>query len=84
MEKSIKKILDIWLPIRISQQRIPGMTICISSNGKILYEKGFGVANIEQKASMKADALFRVASMSKMFTAVSVLQLVEKNKIKLN
>lgn len=83
IDKTLKKTLDFWLPWKIQNDKIPGIVACISRNGKTLYNNAFGYANLEKGLAMTPSALFRVASMSKMFTAVAILQLVEKKKITL-
>jgi CubicO group peptidase (beta-lactamase class C family) len=62
---------------------IPGAVIAVARDGKIVYEKAFGYQNREGNVSMKADAIFRIASMSKPITSVAVMMLVEEGKIDL-
>ena len=52
-------------------------------NGKTLFSGAYGLADREKKIPNRLDTRFRIGSMNKMFTAVSVLQLVEAGKIKL-
>ena len=62
-------------------------TIAIAKLGKngrdILYEGAYGLADRERKIPNTLDTKFRIGSMNKMFTATSVLQLVQAGKIKL-
>jgi CubicO group peptidase (beta-lactamase class C family) len=51
--------------------------------GKVLFSGAYGLADREKKVANKLDTRFRIGSMNKMFTAVSVLQLVQAGKIKL-
>ena len=62
---------------------IPGAVVVVARNGKIAYEKAFGYQSREGKVSMKSDAIFRIASMSKPITSVAVMMLVEEGKIDL-
>jgi len=85
--KAIKytaKIIDAWLPYKIQYDRIPGLAVGIVHNGKLVYRKGFGFADIESKISMLPKTCFRIASISKTFTAVAIMQLVEQGKINLD
>ncbi len=59
-------------------------TILVSENGKIIYEKGFGMANREWQIPNKSDTKFRIGSVTKQFTAAMILQLVEEGKMKLD
>lgn len=85
--KSIKyatKIVDAWLSLKIQYDRIPGLAVGIVYNGKLVYQKGFGYADVESKVSITPKTCFRIASISKTFTAVAVMQLVEQGKINLD
>jgi CubicO group peptidase (beta-lactamase class C family) len=55
----------------------------VAENGKVIYKKGFGLANMEWDIPNATDTKFRLASISKQFTAMLILQLVEEGKIKL-
>ena len=82
--KDVIHILGVWLPARIKYSDTPGLSIVISHKGKILYKDGFGYADVEKKIKTKEDSIYHIASISKTFTTVAILQLVEKNKLKLN
>jgi CubicO group peptidase (beta-lactamase class C family) len=55
----------------------------VAKNGKTLFSGAYGMADREKKSPNRLDTRFRIGSMNKMFTAVSVLQLAEAGKIKL-
>ena len=59
-------------------------TVLVAENGKILFKKGYGLANMEWEIPNTPDTKFRLASVTKQFTAMVVLQLVEQGKIKLD
>lgn len=61
----------------------PGISIIIAKKGQIVYEKAFGSANVELNTPMQPDNVFRIGSITKQFTAVAILQLVEQGKISL-
>ena len=82
--KYTSRLIDVWMPAKIKYADIPGVAIGIFYKGKLLYQKGFGFADIEHKKKMKPDSLFRVASMSKMFTSVAILQLQEQKRLRLD
>lgn len=87
LSKAIKytaKILDAWLPNKIQYDRIPGFSVGIVHNGKLVYQKGFGYADIESKIPTTPKTCYRVASISKTFTVVAIMQLVEEGKINLD
>ena len=78
------KILDAWLPWKIQYDHIPGLAVGIVYKNNLIYKKGFGYANIKLKTRMTPETCFRIASISKTFTAVAIMQLVEQNKINLD
>ena len=59
-------------------------SILVSQNGNVIYKKAFGMADIELKAPNEVDTKYRLASVSKQFTAMLVLQLVQQGKLDLN
>lgn len=77
--------IDKWLEQqKMIDPHVPGYSVAISYKGKIVFEKGYGVANIEKGEAMCPDHVFRVASHTKTFTAVALLQLEEKGVLSLN
>ncbi|MEI7983337.1 MAG: serine hydrolase [Bacteroidota bacterium] len=61
---------------------MPGVSVLVSQNGDIIYQKGFGYADIEKKIPVTPDTKFKIGSVSKQFTAVAILKLQEEGKIK--
>jgi serine beta-lactamase-like protein LACTB, mitochondrial len=68
----------------MGENQIPGLSLAIVRDGKILYLEGFGVASNETKERVTADTVFRLGSISKTFTAVAAMQLVERGKLDLD
>jgi CubicO group peptidase (beta-lactamase class C family) len=62
----------------------PGAAIVITKDGKEIYAKGFGIANLEFEVPMTSKMIFRIASITKQFTAVATLLLEEKGKLKIH
>lgn len=61
----------------------PGCAALVAQNGKIIYQKAFGMANIELNVPMRPEMVFRIGSVSKQFTAIAILQLLEQGKLSL-
>lgn len=61
----------------------PGVSILIANKTGIIYKKAFGSANVELNVAMQPDMIFRIGSITKQFTAIGILQLVEQGKISL-
>ncbi len=76
--------LDKLVPAELKEKNTPGAVIAVVSGDQVVYQKAFGVANVETNAEMQPDMLFRLGSTTKMFTAAALVTLAENNKIKLN
>src|SRR5271169_4291430 len=63
---------------------VPGLSISITRNGKFVYEHQFGMAVREQAQQLLPNSLFRIASVTKPITSVTIFTLIEKGKLKLN
>jgi CubicO group peptidase (beta-lactamase class C family) len=59
-------------------------SVLVADNGKVLYQKGLGLANMEWNIPNAPDTKFRLGSITKQFTSTLILQLVEQGKIKLD
>ena len=60
----------------------PGATVLIAKDGKPIYRKAFGNANLELDVPMSPNNVFEIGSITKQFTAVSILMLTEQGKLK--
>jgi len=63
---------------------VPGMVWGIVKDGRLVYVKGAGVQDVDTKRPVTADTLFRIASMTKAFTALSILKLRDDGKLSLD
>src|ERR1700751_1310744 len=61
----------------------PGAVIVVAKNGEPIFRKAYGMASLELNIPNKPENVFRIASMSKQFTAVCILQLAQKGKLNL-
>ncbi|MFT4600375.1 MAG: CubicO group peptidase (beta-lactamase class C family) [Arenicella sp.] len=69
---------------KMEEYSVPGISIAIAKDGKLVYAKGFGIANSKTGSSVDSNTLFQAASISKPLAALSILKLVEKGKIDLD
>ncbi len=65
-------------------RKIPGGALAVVKDGRLVYAKGYGFADREKEIRATARTLFRIASISKPFTAVAVIKLVEEGKLELD
>lgn len=76
IEKEVNGFLRQW--------NLTGLTMSIVKNGKLVYAKGFGYSDLEAKQPVEPGQLFRIASVSKLITAVAIMKLVEHKAISLD
>jgi CubicO group peptidase (beta-lactamase class C family) len=67
----------------VDRSAVPGAVLVVARNGKVVYRQAIGYQDREKKLPMKADAVFRIYSMSKPLTSVAVMMLAEEGKIDL-
>ena len=72
--------LDANIKQWIKEEQLNGATAIILRNGKIVYQRSFGFANIDQNIPMKNDHIFRIASMTKPIISVAAMMLYEDGK----
>lgn len=65
----------------LSSQDQPGVAVLVSRGGKVLFSKGYGLANVEDKVPVTNKTKFRIGSVTKQFTAASILKLQEEGKL---
>lgn len=61
----------------------PGAALAIIKNGKVVYTQTYGRSDLEANIKVSSQSNFRLASVSKQFTAAAILQLIQKNKLSL-
>ncbi|MEI7830421.1 MAG: serine hydrolase domain-containing protein [Prolixibacteraceae bacterium] len=66
------------------QNLLKGLAVAIVKDERLIFAKGYGFADAEAKISASPEQLFRIASVSKLVTAIAVMKLVESGKISLN
>jgi CubicO group peptidase (beta-lactamase class C family) len=67
--------------INVQKDSLPGAAVLVAQNGDIIYQNGFGYADVENKIPITTDAIFKIGSISKQFTAAAILKLQEEGKI---
>ena len=80
--KQIKLAIDKIMSNYVSADQ-PGASVLVLKNNKVVFKKGYGVSNINTGEEIKPNTNFRLASVTKQFTAMSILLLAEKRKLSL-
>jgi CubicO group peptidase (beta-lactamase class C family) len=80
----VAKAIDTYINEQLSENSIPGVSLAVMQDGKVVYAKGYGFANLEHEVAAKPETVYQLASVSKQFTAAGVMLLVEDGKINLD
>src|ERR1700733_3838023 len=73
---------DGIVPLQLERSDVAGASVLVMQNGAVLLEKGYGFADLKSKKPVDpATTIFRLASISKLFTWLSVMQLAEQGKV---
>ncbi|MCG8462206.1 MAG: beta-lactamase family protein, partial [Holophagales bacterium] len=76
--------VDEYVSSVLAKQGLPGISVAVLENGKILIARGYGYASLELRAPATAQTLYGLGSISKQFTATAVMLLVEDGKADLD
>lgn len=83
--EEFERFCDEFFSTQMPEYHVPGAAIVIVKDGKVCFSKGYGYADIEKKIPVEPQkTIFRVASVSKIFTIAGVLQLEESGLIDIN
>ena len=76
--------VDAFIAREVDQKKLPSLSIALVDDQTIVWSKGYGFTDVERKTPATADTVYRVGSVSKLFTDVAIMQLVEEGKIDLD
>ncbi len=83
--QDVEAFFDGLVPLQLAKDDIAGATIAVVKDGKVLFARGYGFADVEKRKPVSAEkTLFRPGSVSKLFTWTAVMQLVEQGKLDLD
>lgn len=80
----LEAFLDSAITAQMEAMHIPGATVAVVQDGEILVAKGYGYADLSGRPVQADETLFRIASISKLFTWTAVMQLAEAGKLDLD
>jgi N-acyl-D-amino-acid deacylase len=78
------EVVDQTVAAIMSKYHLPGGQLSIAKNGRLVLSRGYGYADVERSEPVTRNSLFRIASLSKAFTAVAALKLIEEGKLHLD
>lgn len=76
--------VDDYIKVQLKVQHIPGLSLAVVRDGKIIKARGYGYANVELNVPATPRTLYQLASLSKQFTAAAILLLVQDGKVGLD
>ena len=82
-QETLEQSMDAYMSHMYGDEG-PGATILVAKNGKPIYRKAFGLANLEVQSQMSPENVFELGSITKQFTSVSILMLEEQGKLSLD
>ncbi len=77
-------IVDSIVVSTMNQYHIPGLAVGIVKNDSLIYTRGYGVRDINQAKAVRAQTVFHTASVSKLFTASAILELMKSGNLSLD
>jgi len=78
------KLFENWIETQINNLNLEGISLAIIHDQKILYSNSFGLINKKNEIKANTNSIFKIASITKLFTSIGILKLVEEGKIDLN
>ncbi|MEO8451674.1 MAG: serine hydrolase domain-containing protein, partial [Gemmatimonadota bacterium] len=75
---------DAWIREQMAARKIPGMSVAVVQDGKIIFERAYGLANVELDVPVTTRTRFIIASTTKAWAATAIMMLVEQGKVGLN
>jgi len=76
--------VDDYIRLRMQKEHIPGLSLVVVREGKIIKAKGYGYASLELRAPAMPDTVYQIGSLTKQFTAAAILLLVQEHKVGLD
>jgi CubicO group peptidase (beta-lactamase class C family) len=79
----VDKVAD-HVKAEMKTQRIPGVSLAVVKNGKVILAEGYGLANVELNVAAGPETVFKIGSVSKQFIATGIMLLVQEGKVSLD
>ncbi|MCU0644009.1 MAG: beta-lactamase family protein [bacterium] len=78
------QLAETWITAEMEYFDLPGLSVGIVYDQDLIWSQGFGCANVEQKTPMTRQTIFRIASITKLFTCTAIMQLRDQGKLQLD
>ncbi|NIM49530.1 MAG: serine hydrolase [Gemmatimonadales bacterium] len=78
------RLLEVWIDAQRAYESIPGISMAVVHDQELLWSGGFGHANRERQVPATPQTMYSICSISKLFTSIGVMQLLEQGKLRLD
>jgi CubicO group peptidase (beta-lactamase class C family) len=75
---------DAWIREQMTARKIPGLAVAVVEDGKMVFERGYGLANVELGVPVNRETRFIIASTTKAWAGTAIMMLVEQGKLRLD
>lgn len=78
------KMIEVWVDAQLAYEDIPGMSMGVVYDQDVIWSRGFGFADVVRKKPATPGTIYSICSISKLFTSISIMQLWEQGKLRLD
>jgi D-alanyl-D-alanine carboxypeptidase len=78
------RMLEAWIESQMAYRGLPGMSVGIVYDQDLIWSKGFGYSDVDHKTPATPQTIYRMASVTKLFTATAIMQLRDAGKLHLD
>jgi len=78
------ELLETWITAQMEWRNLPGLSIAIVYDQELVWSKGFGYSNVDKKIPATSHTIYRIASITKLFTSTAIMQLRDQGKLQLD
>lgn len=82
--KDAFRLIDSWISAQKDYQNLPSINVAVVKDQETIWSKAYGMANTEGKVAASTNTLYSICSISKLFTAVAIMQLYDLGKLRLD
>lgn len=82
--KQFESVMDEYISQQMEANNASGLSIVVVDNNRVIYQKGFGFADKENNVAVADSTLFHIGSITKLFTGIGIMQLVQKGLINID
>jgi CubicO group peptidase (beta-lactamase class C family) len=84
IDSAIRQKIDSTYLALLKEHKVSGLSLAIVDNGKIVYAKGYGFSDVKKEIPASSQSVYRIGSITKSFTAMSIMQLQREGKLSIN